>query len=106
MNINEKTTFECWINCEEGKEGIKIVDNQAIKKKIHITKDKSEILKTMLICFKKGGVNGMENKSLNELLEIIDDTFSFDYKGNDGVKATKKESILRSLKQCEQNMNE
>lgn len=80
--------------------------NQVFNKKIHITKDKAKILRTMFDCFKNGGINGIENGNLSDLAEIISDTFSFDYQGSKGEKTTKKESILRSLRAYEKQIKE
>lgn len=106
LKVNGETLFDSGINGEQSESKIELIVNQTIERKIHITKSKTMILQAMLLCFKEGGVNGIKKGSLNELAEIIANTFSFDYKGVNGVKATQKESILRSLRLCEQKLNE
>ena len=106
MNINEKTVCEFLINPDQEVEVIKQSMYQPVREKIHIVKNGKEVQRTMLECFKKGGINGIENGSLNELAEILYDTFSFDYHGSTGIKATTKESILRNLRLYEQDTKE
>ncbi|WP_455592654.1 hypothetical protein [Bacteroides sp.] len=104
MNANEKAINVKGTNCNSDRKETETPVNQEFKNKIHITKHKKEILKEMLICFRKGGINGIKDGSLNELAEIISNNFCFDCQGDNGEKTTKKESILRSLKLCEQRM--
>lgn len=106
MSINNVSIPENTINSSLGEQIAEVIRNQYIKEKIHITNNKMGLLKELLICFRKGGMNGIKEGNLNELATIIYNTFSFDCQGNNGKKATKKESILRMLQLCEQKMEE
>lgn len=106
MSINDETILKSTINAALGEYLIEAIKNQQVKEKIHITNNKTEILKALLVCFRKGGINGIKEGSLHELATIIDSIFSFDFQGNKGSKTTKKESILRMLQLCEQKLKE
>lgn len=106
MNVNGKAINAKGINCNSEKKGAETTINQTFTNKIHITKHKKEILKEILICFRKGGINGIKDGSLSELAEIINNNFCFDCQGDNGEKTTKKESILRNLRLYEQDKKE
>lgn len=106
MIVNGKATKTNQLNYSSNKSATDITVNQPVTNKIHITKHKKDILRIMRTCFKEGGINGIKGGSMVELAGIIDDIFSFDYQGSTGKKTTKKESILRALKLCEQNEKE
>lgn len=103
LNINAKSEKTGKKNTKLSNKKNKNTVNQTVIKKVHITKHKKDILKAFIASFHKGGINGITEGKTEVLAEIIDSILSFDYHTSTGVKATKKESILRYLKRYEQD---